>query len=209
MNCRRAERLLCLDSGGELDARQRRAVASHFVVCSSCRIFRDDLGEALQAARSLEVSELKLSGAELRRSVWRKITKERESRKVRKGPAFRRWVFGTAAAAAAAIVAGVFFLPHPHDGGLSADSRLVRARALPAILPSRLADAAPPAAEQSPLAEDLRPGRVAQPRGHSEAGITRIEFRARESGIRVIWLVGQEAAEVSPAPSPDPKQEVS
>jgi hypothetical protein len=205
MNCRRAARLVCFDVGEDLGPRRHLAVTEHLAICRVCRGFRDELSAALETARSLEVPALEHSGEELRRRVWREIQRERDRADTRKAEGFR--VLIAAGGSLAAILLSLRFLaPHP-----AAEFRQLAPRAVsPAITSAPVS--AGPARESAPTlpASALpRTALASRPRADArETGITRIEFRTPNQ-VRIIWLVGQEAPEPSPALSPGPKQEVS
>lgn len=201
MNCRRAARLLCFDVGADLSPRRRSAVAGHLAICPVCRGFRDELTAAVDTARSLKVPALESGGEELRRRVWREIQRDRDQADTRKAEGFR--VLIAAAGCSAAILLSLRSLaPRP-----AAESRQLVPRAVsPAIAsPARESAATLPGSALPKTALASRPRADARESG----GITRIEFRTPDPQVRIIWLVGQEAPESSPALLPGPKQEVS
>jgi len=206
MNCHRAARLLCFDIGEDLPARLQSAVANHLAICPACRGFRDDLSAALETARSLEVPALEHGGEELRRRVWREVQRDRDRANTRNAERFRL-VIAAAGCSAALFLSLSFLLRRP-----AAEPGRLAAHAFPAEITSAPVRTAPagessPTRPTGPLTAVLasRPPTDAEESG----GITRIEFRTPDPQIRIIWLVGQQAPESSPALSPGPKQEVS
>ncbi len=204
MNCRRAARLLCFDAGGELDPRRRSAVAGHLAICPVCRSFRDELSVTLETARSLEVPAFERGGEDLRRRVWLEIRRDRDGADTRNAKRFRLVI---AAGCSAALLLSLSFLlrrPAAEPGRLPAHAIPPAAASAPTIAgPARATAATLPVV---PLGAAL----ASRPRADvSESGITRIEFRTPDPEVRIIWLVGQQAPESSPAQSPGPKQEVS
>ncbi|HYT32964.1 MAG TPA: hypothetical protein VEO37_10250 [Thermoanaerobaculia bacterium] len=206
MNCRRAARLLCFDAGEDLDARRRSAVAEHVAICPTCCSFRDELSATLETARSLEVPALEHGREELRRRVWREIQRDRDQANTRNAERFRL-VIATAGCSAAILLFLRFLASRP-----PAEFRPVVPHAVsPAIASAPVPSG--PARESAPtLPAPALPKTALASRPRVEAGeggITRIEFRTPDPQIRIIWLVGQQAPESSPALSAGPKQEVS
>jgi hypothetical protein len=206
MNCRRAARLVCFDVGEDLGPRRRLAVTEHLAICRVCRGFREELSATLETARSLEVPALERGGDELRRRVWREIRRDRGRAEARKAKGFR--LLAAAAGCSAAVLLSLHFLVrHP-----AVESGQVSPRAVPPAIASAPVPAGPAwgIAPTSPAAPLPRTARASRPRADArEGGITRIEFRTPNPQVRIIWLVGQEAPETSPARVPGPKQEVS
>jgi Putative zinc-finger len=207
MICRRAARLLCFDVGGDLDPRRRSAVAEHVAICPACRGFRAELSATLETARSLAVPALEHGREELRRRVWREIQKDRDRANTRNAERFRLVI--AAAGCSAAILLFLRFLASRPP----AEFRPVVPHAVsPAIAwapvpagPARESAPTLPAPALPKTALASRPPADARESG----GITRIEFRTPDPQVRIIWFVGQQAPESSPAPAPGPKQEVS
>jgi hypothetical protein len=206
MNCRRAARLLCFDAGGDLGPRRSSAVADHLVICTACRSFRDELLDALETARSLEHPSLEHGGEELRRRVWSEIRKDRHRADTRKAAGFG--LVAAAAAFSAAVLLSFSLLARrpAADSGQVSPPEVPPAIASAPVPPGPARESAP----ASPVAPLRASALASRPRVDAgEGGVTRIEFRAPNSQVRIIWLVGQEAPETSPAQPPGPKQEVS
>lgn len=167
--------------------------------------FRDELSAALETARSLEVPALEHGGEDLRRRVWHEIQRDSDQADTRKAEGFR--VLIAAAGCSAAILLSLRSLaPRP-----AAESRQLAPRAIsPAIASAPVpADPARESAPTLPAAALPKTALASRPRPDArESGITRIEFRTPNQ-VRIIWLIGQEAPETSPAQSSGPKQEVS
>ncbi len=205
MNCRRAARLVCFEVGEDLPPRRRSAVADHLAICPACRSFRDELSAILETARSLEVPASERGREELRRRVWTEIRMARHRAETRTAEV--RLLIAAAGCSAALLLSLYLLARRPW-----AESGQIHPHALPPAISSA---PVPPdtvwgSAPASPAAPLPRTARAPRPRGDArESGITRIEFRTLNPQVRIIWLVGQEAPETSPALSPSPKQEVS
>jgi hypothetical protein len=206
MNGRRAARLLCFDVGGDLGPRRRSAVAQHVAICPVCRGFRDELSATLETARSLDVPTLERGGEELRRRVWREIQRDRDWANTRNTERFRL-IIATAGCSSALLLLLFFLVRRP-----AAEPGRLPLHALSPTITSAPVHTAP-ARESSPTRPTGPLKAVLASRPPADAsesgGFTRIEFRTPDPQIRIIWLVGQQAPEPSPALSPGPKQEVS
>jgi hypothetical protein len=205
MNCRRAVRLLCFDAGGDVGPRRSSAVADHLVICTACRTFRDELSDALETARSLEPPSWEHGGEQLRRRVWNEILKDRHRADTRKAEGFGL-VAASAAFSAAVLLSFSLLARRPYS---APDPGRVPPPGVPPAIASAPIPAVPESEPTPPVAPRPAESLAARPRADAgEGGITRIEFRTSNQ-VRIIWLVGEEAPEASPALSSGPKQEVS
>jgi hypothetical protein len=111
VNCRQAQHHICLESDGALTVDQRAALSTHLDGCDSCRRLQRALVDGLSAWQTA-AQDVRVPNADFE---WQKVRREI------RGPARPttpwRWTWVALPAAAAAVIAGVYFVPAPtgHD----------------------------------------------------------------------------------------------
>jgi hypothetical protein len=198
MNCEKSAVLLALRSGGDLPAKDARALATHVETCEACHKLGDELAESLAWMRTSAAppaSEADYAG--IRREVWQRI----EAGKPKSHGQFGRRLVLTAAGLFAAALAAVLLVRRaPEDPSTVASApppaTLGAAAAVQSPAPASVETPAvfapsPPATEPSRVAASLPRDRVRpRPPGSSgESRVERIEFRTANPNVRIIWLV--------------------
>lgn len=203
--CRRTEPLLALAAGGDLSPARARRVERHLRTCAVCREAAEAFAATIHTVRGLPA--LKLSPderAELRRSVWTRIERERMGTAA---PIRRDRTAWTAAGWAAAALVAVVALLLPWRG-----VRDDRSATTPAVPPFRAEVAPTPGRPDAPAAADpvpglptriaaRRPRRPARPILEPESTQpVRIELSTPDPDVRIVWLVGTVAEDLPPLP---------
>ena len=197
MTCERAQRLLALQSGGDLPGGRERKVAAHLEGCEACRSFSGELEQSaawIREAAPPSVSEA--SYAEMRREVWRRIESGQANAGARR---IGRIAWAAATVATAALAAFLLAPKAPRESAVPSSrpgdmASLPTRAAAPVVSPAP--EAAPAsAAEASPAAVRVAAGHPQRPLRRrpsapaAESAVDRIEFRTANPNVRIIWLV--------------------
>ena len=206
-SCRRIERLLALAAGGDLAPSQAGLLNAeeHLRICAGCRASAEALTATVDTVRALPAWRLSAEeGAELRRSVWRRIEEDRARARV-PSPGRGSAAWRAAGWAAAALLALALLLPWRSAPEKPAARAAARAASATATTPPAAAAAREPQTV-SDVRQELAPRIAARrnPRYSRSAPASmpaervRIELSTPDPDVRIVWLVGPAGEDLPP-----------